>query len=156
MAQPPPGPIPPTPHGYIRQDQVDIRVHVDSVRYGDTKSWVTVTGGKVTAPGAKTRPGGMGQEVELGGPATRSNAVVTTQMSDAMAGQHHTLQHLIGRGRATVTVTYLGMDGKVRNGDPQEVLKGILLGAELPDYNGEATGAVGMYTLTVGCDERAA
>ena len=32
----------------------------------------------------------------------------------------------------------------------------MLKGAELPDMNGEATGAVGMYQLTVGLDERAA
>ena len=140
--------------GYIRQDQADIRVTVDGVAYGDGNSWVTIAGGKVTAPGAKTRPGGMGREVELGGPATRSNATVTIQNSDIMAGQHPTLQSKIGRGAVHVALTFLDNYGNSRG--VGETVKGILLGAEFPDMNGEATGAVGMYTITVGADELAA
>jgi hypothetical protein len=153
MPQPPPGPIPATPHNYVRQDQVDVRFHVDGVRYGDTTSWVTATGGKKTAPGAKTRVGGMGAEVELGGPATRSNLVLTTQMCDAIEGQHGTLQSLIGVGRASAAISLLNMAGNPRAGTSVHTINGILLGAELPDFNGEATGAVGMYTVTIGCDE---
>ena len=149
MATPP---VSPAPNGYIRQDQVNVTIKVEGTRYGDKNSWVTATGGKKTAPGAKTRVGGMGAEVELGGPGTRSNAVFTTQMSDVLAGQHSTLQHLIGRGRAVATVGFMTQGGNMRD-DPNRGLKGILLGAELPDFDGEATGAVGMYTLTIGCDE---
>jgi hypothetical protein len=141
--------------GYIRQDQADIRVSVDGVAYGDGNSWVTVAGGKVTAPGAKTRPGGMGREVELGGPATRSDATVTIQHSDILASQHPTLQAKIGRGRARVSVQFLDNYGSALSG-ASETVQGVLKGAEMPDMNGEATGAVGMYTITVGCDELAA
>lgn len=141
--------------GYIRQDQCDIRVSVDGVAYGDGNSWVTVTGGKVTAPGAKTRPGGMGKEVEVGGPATRSNPVITTQNSDIMAAQHPTLEAKIGRGQARVSIQFLDNYGSAIPG-ASHTLKGILLGAELPDLNGEATGAMGMYQITVGADELAA
>lgn len=141
--------------GYIRQDQADIRVSVDGVAYGDGNSWVTLTGGKVTAPGAKTRPGGMGREVELGGPATRSDAVVTIQHSDILAGQHPTLSSKIGRGRARVSIQFLDNYGNALPGASETVV-GILKGAEIPDMNGEATGAVGMYQITVGCDELAA
>jgi hypothetical protein len=141
--------------GYIRQDQADIRVSVDGVAYGDGNSWVTMTGGKVSAPGGKTRPGGMGREVEVGGPATRSNPVVTIQHSDVMAGQHPTLESKIGRGQARVLVQFLDNYGNAISGASHTV-KGLLLGAELPDMNGEATGAMGMYTITVGADELAA
>jgi hypothetical protein len=141
--------------GYVRQDQADIRVSVDGVAFGDGNSWVTLAGGKVTAPGAKTRPGGMGREVELGGPGTRSNATVTIQHSDIMASQHPTLESKIGRGRARVSVQFLDNYGVAIPG-ASDAIKGILLGAELPDMNGEATGAVGMYTVTVGADELAA
>ena len=141
--------------GYIRQDQADIRVSVDGVAYGDGNSWVTVAGGKVTSPGAKTRPGGMGREVEVGGPGTRSNATVTIQNSDIMAAQHATLESKIGRGLARVSIQFLDNYGQAIPG-ASETLKGILLGAELPDLNGEATGAMGMYTITVGADELAA
>jgi hypothetical protein len=137
---------------YIRQDEADIRVKVDGVSFGDGNSWVTLTGGKTTAPGAKTRPGGMGREVELGGPATRSNAVLTIQHSDIIAGQHKTLESKIGRGRAIASVQFLDNYGHAIPGAKQTI-KGLLLGAELPDMNGEATGAVGMYQLTIGCDE---
>jgi hypothetical protein len=140
--------------GYIRQDQADIRVKVDGVSFGDGNSWVTLAGGRVTAPGAKTRPGGMGREVELGGPGTRGNATVTIQHSDVMAGQHPTLEGKIGRGRAQVSVQYLDNYGNALPG-ASDAIKGVLLGAELPDMNGEATGAVGMYTITVGADEQA-
>jgi hypothetical protein len=138
--------------GYIRQDQADIRVSVDGVAYGDGNSWVTVTGGKVTAPGAKTRPGGMGKEVEVGGPATRSNPTVTTQHSDIMAAQHPTLESKIGRGLARVSIQYLDNYGHAIAG-AATTIKGVLLSAEEPDLNGEATGAVGMYQITVGADE---
>ena len=141
--------------GYVRQDQADIRVSVDGVAYGDGNSWVTVAGGKVTAPGAKTRPGGMGKEIEIGGPATRSNPTVTTQMSDIMAAQHPTLEGKIGRGQAKVSIQFLDNYGHALPG-ASETLKGILLGAELPDLNGEATGAMGMYTITIGADELSA
>jgi hypothetical protein len=141
--------------GYIRQDQADIRVSVDGVPFGDGNSWVTLAGGKVTAPGAKTRPGGMGKEIELGGPGTRSNATVTTQHSDIMASQHPTLESKIGRGKGRVSVQYLDAYGQAIPG-ASETLKGVLLGAEQPDMNGEATGAVGMYTITLGADEQSA
>jgi hypothetical protein len=140
---------------YIRQDQADIRVSVDGVAFGDGNSWVTLTGGRITAPGAKTRPGGMGREVEVGGPSTRSNAVLTTQNSDVMAGQHPTLESKVGRGQARVSIQFLDNYGAALPG-ASHTIKGLLLGAELPDMNGEATGAMGMYTLTVGCDELAA
>lgn len=140
---------------YIRQDQADIRVKVDGVSYGDGNSWVTFAGGKVTAPGAKTRPGGMGREVELGGPATRSNATLTIQHSDIMAGQHAALATRVGRGRVQVLVQFLDNYGNTLAG-ASETVKGVLKSAEPPDMNGEATGAVGMYQITVGCDELAA
>ena len=140
---------------YIRQDEADIRVQVDGVNFGDGNSWVTLAGAKLTAAGAKTRPGGMGREVELGGPSTRSDATVTTQNSDILAGQHPTLESKIGRGAARVSVQFLDDYGKAIPG-AAFTIKGKLKGAELPDLNGEATGAAGMYTVTVGCDELAA
>jgi hypothetical protein len=139
---------------YIREDQADIRVSVDGTAFGDGNSWLTLAGGKVTSAGAKTRPGGMGREVELGGPATRSDVTVTIQNSDIMAGQHPTLESKIGRGTARVSVQFLDTYGNALPG-ASETIKGILKGAELPDLNGE-TPTVGMYTITVGADELAA
>ena len=79
----------------------------------------------------------MGREVEVGGPGTRSNATVTIQNSDIMAAQHATLESKIGRGQTRVSIQFLDNYGVALPG-AAETIQGILLGAELPDLNGEA------------------
>lgn len=136
---------------YIREDQADIRVKVDGVAYGDGNSWYSFAGGDLKAAGSKTRPGGMGREKEQGGPATRSDITLTIQNSDSMVGQHNALESECGRGKAVVTVTYLDDYGNVMPG-AQFRATGMLLGAQLPGQNSNSA-TVGMYTLTIGCDE---
>jgi hypothetical protein len=138
---------------YIRDDEANISVKVDGVSYGNGDSWVTLSGGKLSAAGFKTRPGGMGHEVEVGGPATRSDVTVTTQADDIIAGQHAKLESLIGRGSAQVAVQFLYIDRSKRAA--KFTVKGRLKEASLPDSNG-AQPNVGMYTIVVSCDELAA
>ncbi len=69
-----------------------------------------------------------------------------------MAAQHATLESKIGRGQARVSISSVDNYGQALPG-ASETIQGILLGAELPDLNGEATGAMGMYTITVGAHE---
>jgi len=139
---------------YLREDQADIRVQVDGVNYGDGNSWVTYAGAGLSAAGVKTRPGGMGREIELGGPATRADCTITTQNSDIMAGQHPTLEAKIGRGTGRVSVQYLDDYGAAIPG-ARFTIQGKLKEATLPGQNGENS-AVGMYTIIVACDELAA
>jgi hypothetical protein len=139
---------------YIRQDEADIRVSVDNVAYGDGNSWATYSGAKLTSPGAKTRVGGMGNEIEVGAPPTRSDVTVTTQASDIMAGQHARLESRVGRGAARVSLQFLDINGNAIPGAAFTVT-GKLTGAELPDMTTD-TPTVGMYTITVALDQVAA
>ena len=139
---------------YLRQEQADIRFQCDGVNYGDGNSWFSLTGAQLTAAGAKTRPGGMGKEVELGGFATRSDAVLEIQNSEIMVGQHGALEAKIGKGRCRVAIQYLDDYGNAIPGATASI-KGKLKGAHLPEVHTE-NAAVGMYTITVGCDELAA
>lgn len=140
--------------GYIRQDEADIWLTVDGVSYGNGDSWFSYTGATLSAAGAKTRPGGMGKEVELGGPATRSDATITTQNSDIMAGQHRKLESLIGKGNALIKIQYLNEYGQALPNSSFTV-RGKLKEADLPDINANTPDA-GMYTVVVACHELAA
>lgn len=138
---------------YLRQDQADIRFQCDGVNYGDGNSWYSFTGANVTSAGSKTRPGGMGHEVELGGPSTRADATIEIQNSDIMAGQHPTLEGKIGRGSCRISVQYLDDYGTAIPG-ANFAVKGKLKEARLPESHTEQA-AVGMYSVIVACDELA-
>ena len=139
---------------YLRQEQADIRFQCDGVNYGDGNSWFSLTGAQLTAAGAKTRPGAMGKEVELGGFATRSDAVIDIQNSEIMIGQHGSLEAKIGKGKCRISIQYVDDYGNAIPGATASI-KGKLKAAHLPEVHTE-NAAVGMYTVTVGCDELAA
>lgn len=139
---------------YIRQDQADIWLQVNGVSYGNGDSWATYTGAALSSAGAKTRPGGMGTEVELGGPSTRADCTITTQNTDIMAGQHKALESMIGKGDALITIQYLDDYGAAIPGARFGV-RGKLKEATLPDVQWE-TPAAGMYQVVVACHELAA
>ena len=136
---------------YIRQDEASIKLSVDDVTYDNGDDWFSYTGGGLSAAGAKTRAGGMGTEVELGGPATRADATITTQNTEKMAGYHKTLEHLIGKGKAVITIQYLDEYSNVLSGRGFTV-RGKLKEATLPDANANTPDA-GMYTVVVACHE---
>jgi hypothetical protein len=138
---------------YLRQDQADIKFKCDGVNYGDGNSWYSFTGAALTSPGSKTRPGGMGHEVELGGLATRADATIEIQNSEIMVGQHRTLEGKIGKGTCLVSIQYLDNYGNAIPG-ANFALKGMLKDAHLPEAHTDQT-AVGMYSVVVGCDELA-
>lgn len=143
---------------YIREDQADIRVDVmDStgnwVAIGDGNSWATFTGADLTATGGKTRPGGMGKEVALGGPASRGDATCEIQNSPTMVGLHNFLESRVGKGRAKMTATYLDNEGNVIPG-AQFIAQGMLGKAALPGANYNSPNA-GMYAIIIHCDEDA-
>jgi hypothetical protein len=139
---------------YLRQEQADIRFSCDGVAYGDGNSWFSLTGGDLTAAGAKTRPGGMGKEVELGGFATRSDVTIETQNSDVIVGQYAALEAKIGKGHCRVSVQYLDDYGNAISG-ASWTIKGMLKSAHHPEVHTE-NAAVGMFVCVVGCDELSA
>lgn len=136
---------------YIREDQADIRVTVNGVSYGD--SWNEIEGGNLEADNAKARPGGMGGEVDVGGPATRGDLTVRIQMTDIVANWHPTFETAIRNGwRARVGVSFLSPD-RTPNGSGL-TRQGTVKAANLPDMGSGAD--VSMYELVIGMDELAA
>lgn len=143
---------------YIREDQADIRLQVQDssgnwVEIGDGNSWYDYSGAELSAAGAKTRPGGMGYEIELGGPATRSDCVISIQHSDTMFGFHSFLESRTGKGRARIILTYLDDEG-VAIPSAQFRVTGKLKSPALPGQN-TANATVGMYKVTIGADQQA-
>lgn len=136
---------------YIREDQAHIDVWINGNKIGD--SWRTFEGGDLEADDAKTRPGGMGFEVSAGGPASRSDATLTTQFTDVMAATHPFIEGGVGWAPVKVGITWL----KPRRGDGSvgagRTIQGVLKSATTPDHGDGAD--VGMYTIVVSCDEQA-
>lgn len=143
---------------YLREEQADIRLNVadasgNLIAIGDGNSWYDYDGADLMVTGAKTRPGGMGFEVELGGFGTRSNCTIQIQLSDTMVGLHSFLESRCGRGKAQIIVTYLDDEGVAIPG-AQFRITGKLLGAALPKMATNSA-AVGMYKVVVGANEQA-
>lgn len=136
---------------YIREDMADIRVSVDGVPYG--ASWKSIEGANLEADDAKTRPGGMGREVSIGGPASRDDATCSIQLTDVVIGWHKTLENRIGVARAKASYTFLGPE-RTPMGASHTVV-GTLKSVTLPDMDSESSDAA-MYTLVISCDEQAA
>ena len=77
---------------YLKDNQADIRCNVydasgNKIAVGDGNSWFDYNGAELKASSNKTRAGGMGYEVELGGPASRSDCTITMQNSDTKASR---------------------------------------------------------------------
>jgi hypothetical protein len=141
---------------YIREDQADIRLTVydnqgNAVAVGDGNSWTDYQGAELTAKGAKTRPGGMGKEIELGGPGSRSDCTLQIQNSPTMVGLHGFLESRIGKGRAAITITYLDDEGAAIPG-AQFLVHGRLNSAALPAQKFDSPNP-GFYKVIVGANE---
>lgn len=139
--------------GLIRDDEADIRFSCNGVNYFD--SWATYDGGALTATAAKTRRGGMGRSQSAGGPADRSDIVITIQFDDVVAGFHNQLENLVGNGDVLVSIQYLNKDRTAIVG-AHFTRSGVLIGAELPKADGTTDSpGVSMYTVTISADELA-
>lgn len=134
---------------FIREDMADIRVTLNGLPYGD--SWKEAEGGNLEADASKARAGGMGREVSAGGPASRSDLTVRTNMSDVVATWHPSFEDAVGNGDVRVSVNWLGKN-RVPLGT-STTRRGTLKAANLPDVGGGAE--VGMYEIVVDCDELA-
>jgi hypothetical protein len=137
---------------FVREDMADIRVSVDGVPYGD--SWYSAEGANLEADDSHTRPGGMGYEVSLGGPASRDDYTIETQLTDVVMGWHKTLEQKVGESApAKVGITFLN---RLRQPvGASHTVVGTLKSARLPDMDTGGNDAA-MYQIIVSCDERAA
>lgn len=92
-----------------REDQHQTTVTVDGVPLG---VFDTIDGGEADSEETKYRPGGMAEEISLGGRGTISN--VTLGRLYELARDHDTIRWLMarrGKARATVTRQPLDVDG---------------------------------------------
>jgi hypothetical protein len=95
----------------------------------------------------------MGFEVDAGGPASRSDITCTIELTDVVVGWHKTLENLAGEGRAKIGLTFITGVARTPTGESQTYI-GTLKQASLPNFGGGA--GVGMYTIVVAANERAA
>lgn len=133
---------------YYREDQAHITLKVGTKVYAD--SWKTFSGGDLTADTQKTRPGGMGDEVDVGGEASRGDVTITRQMTDITAGWKGELEDAVGVAEALVTVKLLNRDKTASVNT--ETYSGTLKGVNPPDRGGGS--AVTMLTVVIGCHEK--
>lgn len=136
---------------YLREDMADIRVSLNGTPlFG---SWATASGGALESDDQKTRPGGMGHEVSVGGHASRGDITATTQLTDHVVNAHDGLERQVGNGSVKVSWTFLGRD-RIPTGKSHTRV-GTLKAAKLPDAT-SGSSAQGMYEIIVSCNELAA
>lgn len=142
---------------YLREDMAEIHVSVANeqgvyVPYFD--SWFSADGANLAADSSKTRAGGMGSEVSLGGPSSRDDVTCTIQLSDVVLGKHKELERRVQQD-APAKVSYRFLD-RLKNpvGETFSVT-GTLKSAFLPKAD-TGSSDPGFYTVILDCDEDAA
>jgi hypothetical protein len=133
---------------YIREDMAAISVSLDGVKYGG--NWKSLQGGDLQADSSKTRPGGMGREIALGGPGQRQDLTCAVQFDDVVATWVSAFETAIGVGVIKVGLAWLRP-----NRTPYATTytrTGVLNGCSVPDHDSESSTA-GMFTIVVSCDE---
>lgn len=133
----------------LRSDQTLIHVTITG-SFLDKSAWASMDGGDMTATDTKTRPGGMGDEKNLGGPRSRTDCIVERQYTnDLIHPIIANLESLCGTGAGKISWTTLDGDGNP-NG-PTESITGVLKEVKKPKWDANASGTA-FLTLTFGCD----
>jgi hypothetical protein len=138
---------------YIREDEADIQVTLNGTPYpAGGGSWKEIEGGNLEADDAKTRPGGMGYEVAVGGPASRGDLTVKTQMTDITAGWVHAFEEAVGCGEVSVQANFMRCNRTLMDNPKRNVQrKGVLKAVNVPDMGGGND--VALLEIVVSCDE---
>jgi hypothetical protein len=136
---------------YTREDQVNIRVSLDGVPYGN--SWDSIAGGGMTASPVKIRVGG--KEINIGGPAARDDVTVGIQMSDLVAPWRTAFDKRVGSGVLKVSYTLLDPDLNVIDGPHTYV--GLLNGVTPPDMDkSNSSPGPAKFTIVLGPNQEMA
>jgi hypothetical protein len=138
----------------LREDQAAIHVQVYDPTTGnpilDSVVWASMDGGDIEATDTKTRPGGMGDEENLGGPRTRSDCTVERQYTnDVLHPLIPALERATGGGAGKISWTPLDGDGNP-NGQTESIT-GILKGVKKPKWDANASNTA-FLVLTFGCN----
>jgi hypothetical protein len=120
-----------------REDMAAVSVVIDGVDLGVAAAR---TGGAGTTDDSKTRLGGMGGEVSLGGAQTRENITVRFHWDlDTVAQRYKWLESVRGRGRGVVVTQPLDPDGNPY-GD-RFTYTGTVVQVTPPDYDAQSNDA---------------
>lgn len=139
---------------YIREDTAVININVAGKDFNAPEapggSWSTYAGGGVEIDDDKTRPGGMGGSRSVGGPTTREDVTLTTQLTDLNFGWIRELENLLDRD-ATVGVKYMSRRTKAVLPGSGFTRTGTLKNVTPPDLDSNSNAAT-FISIVVSCD----
>lgn len=136
----------------LREDQFIIHCNVTGVNLPSVYSWAELQGGEVEGEDVKTRPGGMLPQVNLGGPATRTDVTVSRQYSAQLHPFIIALENVAGKAACQVSYTPLDTNGSPNGGTV--TMTGILKNVIKPVANANASNAA-MLQLVIGVNQEA-
>ena len=134
---------------YLREDQATISVPILPVGLPYVLSWATLAGGDLESEDVKTRPGGMVDQVNLGGPTTRTDATVTRPYTGELHPYITPLEEVAGSG--AMAISYAALDANKNVIPPTVTLGGILKNVQRPNWDSNTNGTA-MLTLVMGCN----
>ncbi len=115
---------------YYRSDTALIVINVENITV-DTEPWDIFEGGEKKSAGLKVFPGGMAEQIELGGTPEREAIKVSRKWSDVLVNAFAKLDEGAGNAHMEVSVTNLNAL-KVPTG-PTTTWSGILLECKQPN-----------------------
>jgi hypothetical protein len=136
---------------YVREDEAIIHVDLSSFapNWTEPYSWTSLEGGDVEAEDVFTRPGGMRDGVNLGGPRKRSDVTLTCQYSSVVHSNITALENAVGTGGMSCSFTPLDADSNPNGGTV--TLTGVLKSVNKPNFNANNSGVV-FLGLVMACD----
>lgn len=141
---------------YIREDQAEITVRVMNPQgqyESFFESWYSAEGAGLETDSSKTRAGGMGDEVALGGQTSRGDVTVSIQLSDLVLNKHSVLEQRVIED-APVEIGFVFLDRLKQPYSTTQTVHGVLTAATLPDVT-QGSHDAAMYQITASLDERA-
>jgi hypothetical protein len=138
----------------LRADQAAVYVTVNDPATGanilDNLVWASMDGGDMQATDTKTRPGAMGDELNLGGPRTRTDCTVTRQYTNDVL---HPIVRNLERvcGNAAGGVAWKPLDGDGNPDGANHGISGKLKEVMVSKRDANATEAI-FLTLVFGCN----
>jgi|SRR5947209_112366 len=118
---------------FMREDQFLLQCSVAGVNLPIVYSWAEWEGGDVEGEDQKTRPGGMLPQVNLGGPATRTDVTMRRQYSAQLHPFIVALENVAGKASGTLSYTPLDANGNPNGGTV--TITGILKNVVPPPKN---------------------
>ena len=119
---------------YVRSDMARIRVFLGTPPVQKGNEWATFEGGALEADDQKTRPGGMRSQMAIGGPTSRGDVTVTTQMTDSMVQVARDFEKAAGRQAIMISVTYTDNDGN-EDATRKFTVKGFVKSCQIPSMD---------------------